>query len=770
MEATSHQLVIPQEGIAGLKKNWTKDLVAGLVVFAVALPMCMAIAEASGFPATAAIYTSIIGGLIVTFFSGTFLAIKGAPAGLSTIALGCITTMSEGRTIQEGYSLAVAVIVAAGVIQILFGVIKAGALGDFFPASVVQGMLAALGIIIAIQQLPVALGVEVHTTNAYKIVLEWREIFALASRKEAIIAFTCLGVLFTFNSIKKLRIVPAPLLAVVTGVILGNYFGIEAGANELKDVGDEGGRSLELFHNAPIDLIHNIQLPDFSALLSPTAWEYILLFAFIGSIESLLSAKAIDKMDPYARKTNLSKDLLAIGIGNVLSGMVGGLSMISASKRGAVNVTSGGRTRWSNFFHALFMFGIVLFAAKYLKAIPLSALASILIFSGINLVRPSQFFKVFKVGAVEFVVYFITMLAVFFFGLIYGILIGVVAELIFHLFFGVSLISLFKPRIEVDNYNENTTIVAFKDAATFSNYLYIKTYLNKIPKDHNIVFDFAEAIVVDHSFLEHVSFFEDQVKAQGRQIEVIGMDYHNNLSDHPLSSKRIVKGEALTPRQEILKELAEAKGMSFDSRVLSTASKKFENFVFSKTHKMNFEENVLRASYKEQDIEFSDIMVEVGRGFSKRTFKMTIMHIFFTEKPMPDLTLEKEGFMDSIIDLGEYKDIDFDEFPKFSNYYLLKGPEEEVIRKFFNSKKLRFFEDNRGNNMESVGNELLIYRKPLLLTDYEIEELLHFGLDFMDILFPDEPEEEEEEETVVKRSKSFFAELEDDEIEGDGKE
>lgn len=783
MDNSAGYLAVPEEGLKGLKKNWSKDLVAGLVVFAVALPMCLAIAEASGFPAVAAIYTSIIGGLIVTFFSGTYLAIKGAPAGLSTIALVSITTMTQhSGNLQQGYKETLAIIVIAGIMQTVLGVVRAGALGDFFPASVVQGMLAALGIIIAIQQFPIAIGVEVHTTNPVEIVREMGEIISLASKQEAEITLVCLIVLFGFNSIKKLRFIPAPLLAVFVGVIMAEYFGIEVGAGELKDVHDEGARSLELFLHEPADIIKEITFPDFSALLRFDAWGFALQFAIIGSVESLLSAKAIDKMDPYKRKTNLSKDLLAIGIGNILSGLVGGLSMISASKRGAVNINSGGRTRWSNFFHAFFMLLMVIFAAKYLTRIPLSALASILIFSGVNLIRPSQFFKVLKIGYIEFLVYFITMFAIIFLGLVKGILVGVATELIIHLFFGVSLKSLFVPKLEFENYNENTTLISFKDAATFSNYLYIKRYFNKIPKDHNVVFDFAEAIIVDHSFLEHLAFFEDQLKAQGRQIEVIGMDYHSKLSDHPLSSKRIVKGDVLTQRQQDLQLYSEDRGLEFDPRVLTTASEKFDQFLFSKTHKVNFQENTLRGAYKDQEIEIVDIMIEQGRGLNKKNYKMTVMRCYFDRVLMPDFSLEKEGFIDSFIDLGEYKDIDFDDFPKFSYYYLLKGPDEPKIRAFFDAEKLRFFEDNRGNNLENVGTELLIYRRPLLLPDYEVDELLNFGLDFIDILIPDEEEgaivkaapapeveapakeekKSEEDNPIPKRTKSFFAELEDE--------
>jgi len=778
MDNTTTYLETPEEGLKGLKKYWLKDAIAGLVVFAVAVPMCLAIAEACGFPAVAALYTSIIGGLIVTFFSGTYLAVKGAPAGLSTIALGCITMMtSEYNSLNEGYKATIAVIAMAGLFQVILGILKAGALGDFFPAAVVQGMLAALGIIIAIQQFPIAIGVEIHVTNPIEIIKQFGEIWSNKNIGEVKITVVCLVVLFGFNSIKKLRVIPIPLLAVGVGIFMAHFYGIEVGENELKDIEDKGARSLELFLHQPADIFKEMTFPNFLALLNPQIWKYVFLFTIIGSVESLLSAKAVDKMDPYKRKTNLSKDLLAIGIGNILSGMVGGLSMISASKRGAVNVNSGGVTRWSNFFHALFMLVMVIFAAKYLTLIPLSALASILIFSGINLVRPSEFFKVLKIGYIEFIVYFVTIVAIMYLGLIYGILVGVATEMIVHLFFGISLKSLFFPRVEVENFNENTTLISFKDAATFSNYLYIKRFFSKIPKEHNVVFDFAEAVVVDHSFLEHLAFFEDQLKAQGRQIEVIGMDYHSKLSDHPLSSKRIVKGDVLDERQEALQTYADDRGLSFDARVATTAGSKYSHFFFSKTHQVNFQENTLKGSYKNQELEITDIMVQQGRGINKKNYKMTVMHIYFDDVYAPDFSLEKEGFIDSLIDLGEYKDIDFDAFPKFSYYYLLKGPNEQEIRSFFDPQKLKFFEDNRGNNLENAGKEMLIYRRPLLLPDYEVDELLNFGLDFVDILIPDEvsPQSESDDTEMTnskyiepkpkKHNKSFFAELGDDEDE-----
>jgi len=760
----SNSLIIPpEEGLKGFKKFWLNDFIAGLVVFAVAVPMCLAISEASGFPAIAGLIASIVGGIVITFISGSYVAIKGAPAGLSTIATNCMGLMVLHYGMgMNAYKAALAVIVASGVLQAILGLLKAGSLGDFFPAAVVQGMLAALGIKIAIQQFPVAVGVYEKSTDVLFILSKVPTILEKAIPEEELITIVCLAILFIFNAFKKLRFLPIPLLAVVVGIVMAQVLGIKVGEDELKEINDKGTFSLDLFFENP-----SIYTPDFSSLLKIGSWQYVFLFTIIGSVESLLSAKAVDKMDPYKRKTNLNKDLLAIGIGNIISGMIGGLSMISASKRGAVNINSGGKTRWSNFYQGLFMLLMILFAGKYLTKIPLSCLASILIFSGINLVRPSEFFKVLKIGYIEFTVYFITMFAILITNIMYGVLIGVVAEMVVHLFFGVSFKSLFFPRIEIESFNENSTLVSFKDAATFSNYLYIKKKLNKIPKNHNVVFDFAEAMVVDHSFLEHLAFYEDQLKAQGRQIEVIGMDYHNKLSDHPLSSKRIIKGESLDSRQESLKSYSEERGLSFDERVLSSASNKYEHFFFNKTHKVNFQENTLMGAYKGQEIEITDIMVEQGRGINKKNYKMTIMHIYFNDVYCPDFSLEKEGFIDSLIDLGEYKDIDFDSFPKFSYYYLLKGPDESKIRKFFNPSMLKFFEDNRGNNLENNGKELLIYRRPLLLPEHEVDELLNFGLDFLDILFPDEEDnskQEDSKETKTKKhTKSFFEELDSDE-------
>src|SRR6478609_2080297 len=556
------KLALPNDGIKGLQENYKADMLSGFLVFLIALPLCIGIANASKFPALAGIFTAIIGGLLVGPIMGSHLTIKGPAAGLIVIALGASTEL--------GYEAALATIVISGIIQIIFGLVKSGKLSDFFPASAVHGMLAAIGIIIAAKQVHGVLGVKPTAKDPLGLLAEIPNSIMHLNPYITVIGLVSLVILFSWptlsTKVQFLKKIPGALVVLFVSIVLGMVF-------DLKNPHDYlfNGKSFHIDPNnflVIIDksLLDSITFPDFSKVLTGPSIKYIIMFALVGSIESLLSSKAVDTLDPYKRKSDMDRDLLAVGIGNTLCGFIGGLPMISEIVRSSANINNGAQTRWANVFHGLFLLIFVTLAAGLIGMIPNAALAAMLIYTGYRLASPNEFFKTYKIGPEQLIIFLATIVATLATtDLLIGIGVGVLTKFITLLAYGVPLRSLFKANIVVKDDGKNHYHFTIKDAAIFSNYPGVKKYFSKLPDKSHVIIDMSQAVVVDHTFMEHLHELEQDMHQRGGHVEVVGLDYHKHLSDHPMSTRRLMKGTgatgvtstALTPRQKRLKVYAE---------------------------------------------------------------------------------------------------------------------------------------------------------------------------------------------------------------------
>jgi MFS superfamily sulfate permease-like transporter len=529
---------VPLNGIAGLKENWKADLLSGFLVFLIALPLCLGISMASGFPPVSGIFTAIIGGVLVSFFGGSNLTIKGPAAGLIVIALGAVEELGNGNPMQ-GYKLALAAIVVAGILQVLFGVLKAGILSDFFPSAAVHGMLAAIGIIIASKQIHTLLGVKPVSKEPLQLLAEIPHSVQNMNPEIAIIGVIGLLVLFLFPLIKNkyFKMIPAPLVVILLAIPIGVLF----------DLADE---HVYLFLNhveytigprflvtLPDNLFDAITFPDFAQLFSGTSIKYIIMFALVGSLESLLSSKAIDTIDPYMRKSNMNRDLVGVGIGNTLAGMIGGLPMISEIVRSSANINNGGKTWWSNVFHGFFLLIFVGLFPMLIHQIPLSALAAMLIFTGYKLASPSAFYKTLMVGKEQLLIFVVTIIATLTTDLLIGIAIGILTKFIIHFINGLPLKYIFKPMFSV-GVNEETYTVDVFHSAVFSNYINLKKSLDKLPKNKNIVIDFTNANLIDHSVMESLHRYKNDYEREGGRFSIEGLEQHKPLSSHAFSTRK----------------------------------------------------------------------------------------------------------------------------------------------------------------------------------------------------------------------------------------
>lgn len=535
---------IPKDGWAGLKENLGADLASGFVVFLLALPLSLGIAKASEFPPIMGLVSAILGGLVATFFTGSKLTIKGPAAGLIVIIAGSVTEFGGG---VQGWRLALGVMVVAGLVQILFGVLKLGKLVDFFPLSAVHGMLAAIGLIIIAKQLPVLLNVN-PTLTAGKGPLELLAsipmFFANLDPQVAIIGGISLAILFgwSFVTHKALKQIPGPLLVLIFAIPAGMYMnlGVDAPSYTLVKVG-----------NLVEQLGYNV---DFSGISHTGIFiKYVIMVALVGSLESLLTVKAIDLVDPYKRKSDPDKDIIAVGIANTIAGFLGGIPMISEVARSSANVAQGGKTRWANFFHGAFLLISALLAYKLLEQIPNAALAAMLIMVGVKLAHPKEFLHTYQIGPEQLAIFMTTIFFTLFEDLLVGIAAGIVLKIAIHVFRGASIRTLFKKSAQLIIEDEDNITLKIGETALFTNYLSLKKELDAIPAGKNVTIEITDTKIIDHSVMENLHHFEEDYEAAGGSVRVVDLlDNLMSVSKHPYAAKILDKQKAIAAKQQPL--------------------------------------------------------------------------------------------------------------------------------------------------------------------------------------------------------------------------
>jgi len=535
---SAHVSISPQkplDGIAGFQQNWQNDIVAGLLVSLIALPLCLAIAMASGFPPFGGVITAIVGGMIVGPLCGSQLTIKGPAAGLIAIAIAAVEALGQGD-FSAGYRYTLAVIFVASVIQIVFALLKFGRFADFFPASVVHGMLAAIGVIIISKQIHPLLGVKPIAKQPISLLLEIPHSLVVMNPEIALVGFTSvLIVIFTTSLFGRLaRYLPGPLAAVLAGIGFCLYFDFNH-AHAYKWYSFDYSVDARYLVDLPTSFISGITLPDFSKITTLTSVEYIVLFALIGSLESLLTCKAVDALDPWKRKANMNKDLLALGFGNAVCGLLGGLPMIAEVVRSSANISYGARTRWANAFHGMFLLIFVLALSPIIRLIPSAALAGVLCVVGYRLASPRRFRECKKIGPQHLVIFIITIIATLQTDLLMGVVIGMVAEYFLSAALGAPLRSLFVTVPKGEKRADGAYHIMLPTACTFGNVIGFKRELARAEQG-SVVLDFSRTTFVDHTFMHEVREVEREHGAK-----LIGIEKLNAITHHRSSLRRAGK-------------------------------------------------------------------------------------------------------------------------------------------------------------------------------------------------------------------------------------
>jgi len=512
---------------SNLFSNLKSDIPAGIVVFLVAVPLCLGIALASGAPLFSGIIAGMVGGLIVTLFSGSQLGVSGPAAGLAVIVLAAIKDLGS-------FEVFLVSVVIAGVIQMLMGFARAGIVAYFFPSSVIKGMLSAIGIIIFMKQIPHAFGYDKDPEGELSFVqadgeTTFSELINMVDHitpGALVIAVISLAILILWErpfmkKIKLFTIVQGPLVVVVTGITLGFAF-------QGTDLAISADHMVSIPVDPQIDAVTNFfnqfTFPDFSALGRYDVWLTGAIIALVASLETLLCVEATDKLDPEKRVTPTNKELIAQGIGNMASGFVGGLPVTQVIVRSSANIQSGGKSRFSALFHGFLILICAMAIPNVMNMIPLASLAGILFVVGYKLAKPALFRQMYREGWQQFVPFVITVTAIYFTDLLIGIGIGLAVGIFYVLKRNYQSPYVLKSKEEEDDHHIRITL---GENMTFLNKASIRKTLNKLPEDSFVIIDASNTRHIEHDVLEVINEFKEAARVKNIQLSMCCLDHIN---------------------------------------------------------------------------------------------------------------------------------------------------------------------------------------------------------------------------------------------------
>ncbi|WP_299458669.1 SulP family inorganic anion transporter [uncultured Microscilla sp.] len=719
----------PATGFKGITKHWRIDLIAAFSVSLVALPLSIGIALSSGVSPMAGIMAAIIGGTVTTLLRSSHVAINGPANSL-------IVVVATGVGLLNGYQYLLAAFIVAGGIQIVIGLLKWGKISDLLPVSVIQGMLAAIGVMILSKELHVALGgVAPKTGNTIQVLMAVPATFMVQNPFITIISTVSLIILVAYSRFKNkvVQFVPAPvwvLLFAIPLVFLFNFFKEHTIPlfNKSYQVGPQH------LVNIPKNLKDGFVLADFSKISTVTFWVLVLQITLLATIESLVSSKAIEKIDPYKRPTHANQDLAAVGFSTVLSGLIGGLPTITVVARSSVNVNNGALTKWSNFYHGIILLIFVVFFGAIIREIPRAALSAILIYTGYKLAAPRVFKDAYRKGWEQLAIMLATLLSTLFFGLLWGIFTGILFTLGVHHAFSRKnyqhfFSELFRPNIIYTHEAENTYHISIVGIANFYNLLRVKKLLDNIGSNRHIILDFAKASVVDFTLLEYTQEYARNYYQQGGQFDIVGLNVHQTTSNHPnaLHALRRPKRKFLNPRQLALQKIATQHSSSFRPEI-QWDNHGLKKFPYFRNKILEYKTNTLQGLHDDFNTrwEIFDITFVKGLLSDAEVYYATV-HILYLPFKIPVFVLEKEVLLDKLKKFAGYGDINFKKHKEFSSRFLLKGVDKAYITYLFNEELIHFLQSQETYHLESNGTAICIFKNIRYSSPTETENMLEFG-------------------------------------------
>ena len=734
----------PKTGIKGLTENWQSDLIAAISVALIALPLSLGIALAAGAPAMSGIFSAVVGGIVTTLYRGGHISVNGPAKGVIGVILLGIALMDDGS--GQAFNYVLAAVVVSGAIQMLLGILKLGRLAEVFHSSVIHGILAAIGIIIFAKQIHVAMGTYSDSPSIIQNLIDAVLYLPQANPFVILISLTGLFLLLLHSKIsyRFFHFLPAPMWVIALSIpfaYLFNFFDQQT----LSFLGKTYEIGPHLLLDIPDNIMDSIMHPNFNKVNTIEFWTTVFSMLIITSIESLAIAKAVDKIDPYKRKTDLNKDLTGIGLSTMVAGLIGGLPIIAVIIRSTVNIHNGAKTKWSNMYQGILLLLFIVALSPIMRKVPLSAFAILLVYTGFKLASPAVFKKAYNQGTEQLIFFTGTMILTIYTNLLIGLLGGLLLALVTHMLLARLSISQFFKMV----YKSRTKLVKLKDGsfdlkiigiANFLGILKVDNLITQIPSGANVNIDLSETRLVGITYMDYLVEFLKSQRDSGGRVFITGLDSHVSSTTYNRALKISLNNSSkkLSQRQKRLRNLATEKEYQYSSQV-DWNTLYLKKFHFFEIRPIESKYNCLKGTYEDLGVswEIADVTFNEGKAFTAETFNTTLM-VLKLDKKLPIFTMEKEGVLGKIFDrvmaFTGYKDIDFEMYPDFSKKFLLMGENESEIRSFFTEKIIHFFENHQIYHLESNGESIVIFDKIKLARTDETIAFIKYGRELASLL------------------------------------
>ncbi|MDB4752592.1 SulP family inorganic anion transporter, partial [Winogradskyella sp.] len=598
-----------------------------------------------------------------------------------------------------------------------------GRLADIFHSSVIHGILAAIGIIIFAKQIHVAMGTHSDSPSIIQNLIDAVLLFPQANPFVLIIALSGLLLLLFHSKIsyRFFHLLPAPMWVIALSIPLVYVFNF-FDQQTLSFLGRSYEVGPHLLLDIPDTIVDSIMHPNFGKINTIEFWTTVFSILIITSIESLAIAKAVDKIDPYRRKTDLNKDLTGIGFSTMIAGLIGGLPIIAVIIRSTVNIHNGAKTKWSNMYQGLLLLLFIVVLSPIMRQVPLCAFAVLLVYTGFKLASPAVFKQVYNQGTEQLVFFIATMILTLYTNLLVGLIGGLLLALVTHMLLANVPIPQFfkmvyKSRTKLMKRPDGSFDLKIRGIANFLGILKVDKLVAQIPAGADVNIDLSDTRLVGMTYMDYLVEYLKIQKSTGGKVFITGLDSHVSSSTYNRALKLSLTSSTvkLSQRQKRLRNLATEKDYEYSSLV-DWNTIYLKKFHFFEIRPIERKYNCLKGTFEDLNVswEIADVTFNEGQAFTAETFNTTLM-VLKLNKKIPIFTMEKEAVLEKLFDrviaFTGYKDIDFEMYPDFSNKFLLMGNNESEIRSFFTDKIVRFFENNQIYHLESNGEAIIIFDK-----------------------------------------------------------
>ncbi len=732
MKNTRHQ--IPRSGFAGLIQNWRNDLIAAISVAFVALPLGLGIAAAAGINPMSGVISAICAGLVTTWIRGSHVAINGPGNALIVIVL------TSYESLDHNFAYLQAAFITAGILTSIVGLTGFGKFGDLFPSAVIYGMMAAIGLIIVGNQFHTATGNNLLSGKYLAYLRQIPHSIANANPLILFISAGCLLLMFIQSKVRNkfLHFIPGPVWALLFAIpfVYGfNFF------SEHKAVFLNHQISVDpsFLVNVPSYVFEQLPIPDFSIMGELKFWSVVLSLTFVAVIETILSAKASQKLDPFQRNVHLNKELVGTGVGTIISGFLGGLPVMTVVARTSINVFHGAKTKWSNFFQGLLLLLASVFLLSFIGNIPKAALSAVLIYTGFKLFAPAVFKDIRRKGSEQLYVAILTMVATILTGLIWGVVIGVLLTFLWHykissLSFDSYIKLLRNTEFKMLEEKENQYFIRAKGILNFVNILKVKHLLKSFSPSAVVSLSFSTVPLIDYTVMEYLKAFRNNFNDNGGRLQLMGVGAHQTSSSHP-NSLRVLRNDnwhahtikRLTSRQRLLKNMCDDYNWEMEPNICWQIVQ-LPQFLFFELRPIVFSQNVIYGDYSNPGLkwEVSDVTFREGSILANEQYEMTCLLINLQQK-LPQFTIEQGHLLDKVVQVFGYENIDYKRFTEKSDRFIIKAHSEEDLSLFFTEELMQMIEDAQVFHIECSGEALIIFGQVRLANPDEIIELITFG-------------------------------------------